>query len=76
MAWEQAESMADSLEDRVNYWSLSQPRRATRSANAARRIQPREALGERGAGREMLGPYETRYEVARGYNTTREVLQP
>ena len=57
-------------------WSLAQPRRAPRSQNQGKALRPRETLDERGTRRELLGPYETRYDVAFGYSTGPEVLRP
>ena len=55
-------------------WSFADPRRNRRTADFWGARRPRE--NPRPDTRAELGPYETRYDVSHGYNTTREILLP
>ena len=56
-------------------WSFADPRLNRRTADFWSARRPREKRGRHEA-RGELGPYETHYDVSRGYNTTREIFRP
>ena len=66
--------MAEALDIR---WSLRRPRRERRSAEFWSKLRPREILDERRTTEgEVIGPYESPYAIANGYNASREIVRP
>lgn len=66
--------MADALD--VNHWSPNRARRARKVARLRLALSPNEVLDARiGADGDLMGPYETKYSVAYGYEN-RETDQP
>jgi hypothetical protein len=58
-------------------WSARRPRRERRSAEFWGVLRPREILEERrNADGSIIGPYESQYAIANGYNSARDIVQP